>query len=56
VARLVSHGEVFQSLAKFTIQATQMNLESHVRKAIDSAGAMRCGTLVAPARWQGHAL
>jgi len=54
----VSRGEVFQSLVKFTICSTQMNPESHVREAeaIDSAGAMRCGRLAAPARWQGHVL
>jgi len=33
-----------------------VNPESHVRDAMDSAGAMRCGGLAAPARWQGHVL
>jgi len=27
-----------------------------VREAMDSADAMRCGRLAAPARWQGHVL
>lgn len=48
------HSEVFQSLAKFTIWPTRMNPESHVREAIDSVGATRCGRLVAPVRLQGH--
>jgi len=52
----VSHGEVFQGLAKFTIRFTQMNPESHGQEAIDSAGTARCGRLAAPARWQGHVL
>jgi len=52
----VSRGEVFQSLAKFTIRSTQMNPESHGQETIDSAGTARCGRLASPVRRQSHVL